>query len=84
MRRKKEGSGRQFKRFQIELLVVFSALILIVTIFLDYLILERSGRTMQRNASNLISANSRQIELNINSYLERMETVPTLLFSDEA
>ena len=82
--RRKEGSGRQFKRFQIELLVVFSALILIVTIFLDYLILERSGRTMQRNASNLISANSRQIELNINSYLERMETVPTLLFSDEA
>ena len=81
--RRKEGSGRQFKRFQIELLVVFSALILIVTIFLDYLILERSGRTMQRNASNLISANSRQIELNINSYLERMETVPTLLFSDE-
>ena len=82
-RRRKEGSGRQFKRFQIELLVVFSALILIVTIFLDYLILERSGRTMQQNASNLISANSRQIELNINSYLERMETIPTLLFSDE-
>ena len=28
MRRRKEGSGRQFKRFQIELLVVFSAIIL--------------------------------------------------------
>lgn len=83
MGRRKEGSGRQFKRFQIELLVVFSAIILIVTFFLDYLILERSGRTMQQNASNLISANSRQIELNINSYLERMETIPTLLFSDE-
>ncbi len=80
--KRKDGSGSQFKWFQIELLVVFAAIIMIVTFFLDYVILDRSGRAMQQNASNLIAANSRQIELNINSYLERMQTIPTLLFSD--
>ncbi len=81
--KRQDGSGRQFKRFQIELLVAFAAIIMIITFFLDYVILDRSGRAMQQNASNLIAANSRQIELNINSYLERMKTIPTLLFSDE-
>ena len=82
--RRQEGSGERFKWFQIEILVVFSALILIVTAFLDFVILERSGRAMQQTVSELIAANSRQLELNINSYLERMETTSTLLFSDES
>ena len=70
--------------FQLEILIVFAAIILIVTAFLDYVILGRSGRAMQQTVSDLIAANSRQLELNINSYFERMETIPTLLFSDES
>ena len=81
---KKEGSGERFKWFQVEILLVFTAIILIVTAFLSYVILERSGRSMKQTASKLIAADCRQLELNINSYLERMETVPTLLFSDES
>lgn len=79
----KEKSGERFRWFQFEILVVFAAIILIVTAFLDFVILERSGRAMQQTVSDLIAANSRQLELNINSYLERMETISTLLFSDE-
>ena len=82
--RRREDTGERFKWFQIEILVVFAAIILIVTAFLDYVILERSGSALQQSVSNLIAANSRQLELNINSYLERMETTSTLLFSDEA
>ena len=80
---KKERSDERFRFFQYEILFVFAMLIIIVTAFLDYVILERSGRAMQEKVSDLTAANSRQIELNINSYLERMETTPTLLFSDE-
>ncbi len=79
-----EQSGEKFKWLQIEILVVFAVIIMIVIFFLDYIILINSKRAMEKNASNLISANSRQIQLNINSYLERMETIPTLLFSDES
>ncbi len=80
---KKERSKRKLKWLQIEILVVFAVIIMVVIFSLDYVILENSKRAMERNASNLIAANSRQIQLNINSYLERMETIPTLLFSDE-
>ena len=81
--RKRERSDERFRLFQYEVLFVFAMLIIIVTAFLDYVILDRTGRAMQEKVSDLIAANSRQLELNINSYLERMETTPTLLFSDE-
>ncbi len=78
-----EHSKQRFKVFRVEILVLFAAFILIVTACLDYVILDRSGRAMKQKVSDLIAANSRQIELNINSYLERMKTISTLLFSDE-
>ena len=81
---KRERSDERFRLFQYEVLFVFAMLIIVVTAFLDYVILDRTGKAMQEKVSDLIAANSRQIELNINSYLERMETTPTLLFSDEA
>ena len=82
--KKNENSGDRFKLFTIEILILFAVLILIVTAILDFVVLELSGNAMEQNASNLIGANSRQLELNINSYLERAETLSTLLFSDEA
>ena len=82
--RKSERSGDRFKSFLLEILVVFFVVIMVMTAILDFVVLELSGRALQSNAANLIAANSRQIQLNINSYLERMETTCTLLFSDEA
>ncbi len=83
-KRQKRRFGDRFKTLQIEIVLVFSAILLVVTTFLALVILRLSGEAMQRTASQLIAANSRQLELNINSYLERMETTCTLLFSDEA
>ena len=82
--RKSERSGDRFKSFLLEILVVFFVVILVMTALMDFVVLELSGRALQSNAANLIAANSRQIQLNINSYLERTETIATLLFSDEA
>jgi diguanylate cyclase (GGDEF)-like protein len=82
--KRQERSGHRFRLFQIEILIIFSALIAIVTIFLDYMILQRSDRAMKETVSKLVAADSRQLELNINSYLQRMETTATLMFSDEA
>ncbi len=81
---KKERSGDRFHHYQIELLVVFVTIILVVTAILSFVILGLSGRVLKRMSSDLIAANSRQLELNINSYLERAETISTLLFSDES
>ena len=82
--KRKLRSDDRFRAFTIQVLLVFVAAILLVTVILDFVVLELSGRAMKSNVSNLIAANSRQIQLNINSYLERTETISTLLFSDEA
>ena len=78
-----DNSGKKFKWFQIELLIVFAVVIAGVTAVLDMVVIERSKRTIKDKVSELIAANSNQIELNINTYLERMETTSTLLYTDE-
>ena len=65
---RKVESGERFRWFLMEILVVFAAIILIVTVFLDFVILGRSRSALQQTSSELIAANSRQLELNINSY----------------
>lgn len=73
----------RFKKLQMEIIAVFAAMIIIVTIFLVGVILEHSNSTIQEQASSLMATNSRQIQLNINSYLEKVETTAALIFANE-
>lgn len=73
----------QFRKFQAQVVIVFSAIVLLVTAFLVFVILQRTEAATRENVSNLIAANSKQIEININSYLEKMEATATLLFANE-
>lgn len=47
------------------------------------MLLRRTDETLQNYVSNLVAADSRQLELNIESYLEKVEKTAALLFSDE-
>lgn len=73
----------RFKRLQLQIIFVFSGIIFAVTVFLSVLILGRSNASIRKSVSSLIAANSRQLELNINSYLENVEQTVALLFADE-
>lgn len=73
----------RFKKLQIEIIAIFAGMIIIVTAFLVGVILEHSNTTIQEQASSLMSTNSRQIQLNINSYLEKVETTAALIFANE-
>lgn len=73
----------RFKRLQLKIIFVFSGIIFAVTVFLSVLILSRSNASIRKSVSSLIAANSRQLELNINSYLENVEQTVALLFADE-
>ena len=79
----KPDTEKRMKRFQIELLIVFAMIVIGVTFVVDLVVVDRSESVIKSKVSDLIAANSRQIVLNINSYMERMQTTPTLLFSDE-
>lgn len=78
------NNEKKLKFFQVEVLVIFAAVIVAITIVMDLVIVEKSKATIKGKVSDLVAANSRQIELNIDSYLERMKTTPSLLFSDKA
>ena len=78
------GHGPQtFKTVQARLLVIFIVIVVAVTSVIAIAMLERSSRAIKNNASELIAANSNQIQLNINSYLEKVEQNSALLFSTE-
>ena len=80
---RESGTGKKLRNFQLEMLLVFAVIIAGVTIVVDLIVVDRSKTALQNKVSELITVNSRQIELNIDSYLDRMETTPTLLYSDD-
>lgn len=80
---RESGTGKKLRNFQLEMLLVFAVVIAGVTIVVDLVVVDRSKTALQNKVSELVAINSRQIELNIDAYLDRMETTPTLLYSDE-
>ena len=80
---RESGTGKKLRNFQLEMLLVFAVVIAGVTIVVDLVVVDRSKTALQNKVSELVAINSRQIELNIDSYLDRMETTSTLLYSDK-
>lgn len=72
-----------YYRFRSRLLISFSALLVLLTIFLTTFLFGLFDNIIQNKAAALISADGHQLELNINSYLDRVEHTATMLFSDE-
>ena len=79
----KSETTRQFQKYQSGIVVLFSITMFIVVVLLTYFILGRSEEAMRDSASRLVAINAEQIEININSYLEKMEETAALLFADE-
>lgn len=72
-----------FRRFQLETYAVFTGLIILFAAMIFGSAVSRSGEALEQNTSSLITATSRQIQLNINAYQEKIESTSALLFSDE-
>lgn len=79
-----KGQSKIFKRIEIRLIIVFIAIVLIFVSSLTFLIINKSSNAIRDNSSKLINANSKQLQYNINSYLEKVEKTAALLFSDES
>ncbi len=75
--------GKSIQRIQLIFGVVYVAITVIFAVVVSSMFVNSSRKTMEKNASDLIAADSHQIELNVDSYLETVETVCSLLFSDE-
>jgi diguanylate cyclase (GGDEF)-like protein len=74
--------GNEFKKIQLRSIILFASLILGITIYIIVLLTGRSNIFMRENAASLVRASNRQMELNIDSYLSKVEKASALLFSD--
>ncbi len=64
--------------------VLSCVIIIAVSLFISLFVISQTDSSMKRQVSNLIAADAHQLELNIDSYLNEVEKITTLLFSDEA
>lgn len=83
MKRKRVSSARKIRRIIFTIAIIYVLMIAVVVGFLSYTIMKRCEGYMMSETSSLIAANSRQLELNINAYLEKIEKNVALMFSDE-
>lgn len=79
----RDGAKADFHRMQFRILFVYIAIVFIMVTGLTAMILTISNQILSSKISVLIGANSRQLEMNINNYLETVETTSALIFSDE-
>lgn len=75
--------NRKFRQIQLGILMLFTAVVVALSVVLTGSFLKHTTKTLGDYVSTLISADSRQLELNIDSYLQKVENTVALLFSDE-
>ncbi len=71
------------RKLQSRMIIILAIIILSIILFTMLFLLTISDRYMKNQMMSLIASSSRQLELNINSYLEEVEDTAALMFSDE-
>lgn len=74
--------GKGIQKIQLLFGVVYVVITVIFAVVVSTMFINSSRTTMEKNASDLIAADSHQIELNVDNYLDTVETVCSLLFSE--
>lgn len=81
---KHQRSGeRKFRRFIKQITIILIGIVLCYTMAISYIVTNTSSTALQNNASSLVAFNNKQLQININSYLNKVQTTAALLFSDE-
>ena len=75
--------NKMLHKIQLTMTIIFSLGILMVAIVVTGLTLSSSNSTLQQQVSVLVSANSKQLELNIDNYIREVQQKAALLFSSE-
>lgn len=76
-------SLKNINTLKYSLIVGYAAIVLAAILGVSVLALQASDSALKSNASSLVSSLNVQMKLNMDSYLERMETIGTLAFAAE-
>lgn len=84
MKLSNKETKNNIQALQFRILFFYIAIIFIALVCVTTVVLNRAGSLLTNKVSSLVAANARQIELNIDHYMQNVEATATLLFSDEA
>lgn len=79
----KKDKNENYRKMQFRIMYSFGLIIIVVSAVLAGVILERSGTVMRQKVASLVAADSHQLQMNINSYLKKVESTASLMFADE-
>lgn len=77
------NSESNMKKYKYKTFLALVIIVLGASVFLSLVILKESSRIISDKVTTLVAANNMQLKLNINSYLSKLETTGTLIFSDK-
>lgn len=61
----------------------YAAIIMLITVLITALTVNKTGRALKTKVSSMTSSLNVQMQMNVDSYLKRMETMGTLVFAAE-
>lgn len=79
----KDIKNNDVKGFIFKLTVGYIIILILCIMIISLMVLEKTNNILTNKVQAFLSALNIQIELNINSYLEKLEANGTLIFSDE-
>lgn len=79
----KDRTADSLRSFQKKTTIAFISIVILLIAVFSVVILNNSSAMLNNKVSSLISANSRQIGLNVDNYMNKFITAGTLLFSNE-
>lgn len=71
------------KNYSFRLFFIFLGLAVCVTVFVSVLLLKKTGETVQSKVSSLVRITTYQQMLNVDTYMDKIKTITSMLFSDE-
>ena len=73
----------KFRKIQVRTLLLSTVFFLFLSFFLTVILNWQSDVLVKKTASQLIAAHNQQMEMNLNSYLSKVEKAASLLYSEE-
>lgn len=83
MKNIKLSENERIKRLKIYMMISYSAIIAIAMFTISILAINKTDAALKNKVSSMTSALNTQMKMNINSYLQRMETTCTLVFASD-
>lgn len=80
---KKTDNSKHIRKLKFYMILGYALIIIIVAVFISVFSINKTDEVLKSKVSSMTSMLNVQMKLNINSYLKKMETTSTLVFSSE-